>query len=374
MQDNIRYVGIEMGENSHRPHPPSETLALAYGDCKDKTLLLVSLLSAAGFDAEPFLVNTKSTAALQRWLPSADTFNHVITRVKLNGQAHFIDPTLSYQAGNRIADLGYYDYAYGLPVYSDEGLVAMPARQVDAANLTVTQAFQGYDYTMPVLLTSTATYLHEQADYQRYRYTNTTLAELERSYIDYYTREYGTTTVARGLRFHDNRDNNSFSISIQLWVANFYQYDADENQFEYDVYAYLPDDYLTLPDRITRAQPYQVATPTFVTQNISVRHPKNYSPISLEPSFKEISNDTFTFNVTTFDRTGQSHYNFSYRNHAQTVAAEHMEQYADDIREARRHLSYTGWFNNVIEPKQATNARDFFNQLVGDRPSMEGNF
>ncbi len=374
VQDNIRYVGIEMGENSHRPHAPSETLSLAYGDCKDKTLLLVSLLAAAGIDAEPFLVNTESSSALQRWLPKASAFNHVITRVTLGDQYYYIDPTLSYQAGHHITDLGYHDYKFGLPVYTDHGLTAMPKRQVTGANIALTQEFQGYDYTLPVLLTSTATYYHEQADYQRYRFANTSLAAMERNYIDYYTREYGMTTVARGLRFSDNQDENIFSISIQLWVENFYQYDADDNQFEWDVYAYLPDDYLTLPDRIARTEPYQVAKPTFVTQHISVRHPTSYNPTTLTPTFNQFDNDAFTFTVSTFDLAGQSHYNFSYRNHQETVPAQDMVKYADDSREARRHLSYTGWFNNVIAPDQTTIARDFFNDLIGNRPLTEDAF
>lgn len=374
VQDNIRYVGIEIGENSHRPHPPSETLSLAYGDCKDKTLLLISLLDAVGIDAEPFLVNTNSTSALQRWLPTASSFNHVITRVKLDDRLYYIDPTLSYQAGSRISDLGYHSYAYGLSVYSAEGLTAMPARQIDSPHIAVKQVFQAYDYTLPVLLTSTATYTFEQADYQRYRFANTALIELERNYIDYYTREYGTATLARGLDFNDNRHDNEFSISIQLWVDNFYQYDADENQYEYDVYAYLPDDYLTLPDRLTRIQPYHVATPNYLSQKISIRHPTNYNPTSLIPTFTEFKNKIFTFDVSVFDLEDQSYYSFHYRNHQEMVTPEDMEQYTADVREARKYLSHNGWFNNVTTPKEATQARAFFEKFINERPSTEGLF
>ncbi len=67
-QDEVRYLGLEMGTNSHRPTPASETLALRYGDCKDKTVLLISLLKALGVDAYPALVNTEETKRLASYL------------------------------------------------------------------------------------------------------------------------------------------------------------------------------------------------------------------------------------------------------------------------------------------------------------------
>ena len=42
VQDEIRYLGLEMGRNSHQPHPPAQTLERRFGDCKDKAALLVT--------------------------------------------------------------------------------------------------------------------------------------------------------------------------------------------------------------------------------------------------------------------------------------------------------------------------------------------
>jgi transglutaminase-like putative cysteine protease len=42
LQKEIRYLGIEMGINSHRPSPPEETLVRRFGDCKDKTVAMVA--------------------------------------------------------------------------------------------------------------------------------------------------------------------------------------------------------------------------------------------------------------------------------------------------------------------------------------------
>src|SRR5262249_40297044 len=39
VQDEVRYLGIELGENSHQPFPPKTVLGRRFGDCKDKSLL-----------------------------------------------------------------------------------------------------------------------------------------------------------------------------------------------------------------------------------------------------------------------------------------------------------------------------------------------
>jgi transglutaminase-like putative cysteine protease len=53
VQDEIRYFSVSIGENSHRPQPPDIVLKRRFGDCKDKSQLLVSLYRAMGFEASP---------------------------------------------------------------------------------------------------------------------------------------------------------------------------------------------------------------------------------------------------------------------------------------------------------------------------------
>ncbi len=52
----LRYVAIEIGHGGYTPSKPSDVLDRKYGDCKDKSILLVSLLQSLGIDAKPVLV------------------------------------------------------------------------------------------------------------------------------------------------------------------------------------------------------------------------------------------------------------------------------------------------------------------------------
>ena len=57
MQDEIRYVAVEMGIGGWQPHAAQEVFRNRYGDCKDKATLLTAMLAAAGMTAHPLLVD-----------------------------------------------------------------------------------------------------------------------------------------------------------------------------------------------------------------------------------------------------------------------------------------------------------------------------
>jgi lipoprotein NlpI len=99
VQGEIRYFSISLGESSHRPYAPDMVAIRRFGDCKDKTLLMVSLLRAAGVKADPVLVSTLRGRWLAGWLPSPALFDHVIVRASIGGRDYYIDPTRAPQSG-----------------------------------------------------------------------------------------------------------------------------------------------------------------------------------------------------------------------------------------------------------------------------------
>ena len=70
VQSEIRYFSISLGESSHRPAQPSTVLQRRYGDCKDKTLLLISLLRALGIESRPTLLKLGGGKWLAKALPA----------------------------------------------------------------------------------------------------------------------------------------------------------------------------------------------------------------------------------------------------------------------------------------------------------------
>lgn len=88
----IRYVGIEYGQAGYQPHPASEIFKNKYGDCKDKAILFVTMLKAAGIEAFAVLIGTRGTPAMEEDFPAVN-FNHCIAAVELNNELIFLDIT-----------------------------------------------------------------------------------------------------------------------------------------------------------------------------------------------------------------------------------------------------------------------------------------
>ena len=88
---NIRYVSLSFGLGRYQPHEASEVLANGYGDCKDKNTLLAALLAADGFQATSVLIGSQHE--LDPEIPSPSQFDHVITRVPVNGKEIWLDST-----------------------------------------------------------------------------------------------------------------------------------------------------------------------------------------------------------------------------------------------------------------------------------------
>jgi len=88
----IRYVGVEYGEAGFEPHYATEIFKNKYGDCKDQTMLLISMLRYAGISAYPVLIGTKGSYLLDEEFPSL-VFNHAICLAKVGEKLVFLDPT-----------------------------------------------------------------------------------------------------------------------------------------------------------------------------------------------------------------------------------------------------------------------------------------
>ncbi len=90
----VRYEAVEFGESSIIPRSATQTLKNRYGDCKDKAVLLVSMLRALGIAADVALIKAGPGPDVLPGLPGLGEFNHAI--VYLPAQKLFIDPTDPY--------------------------------------------------------------------------------------------------------------------------------------------------------------------------------------------------------------------------------------------------------------------------------------
>jgi len=82
VQQNIRYVAIEIGIGAYQPRPAAEVFSRRYGDCKDKATLLSAMLHEIGVESYYVIVNTGRGVITNSTPPGLD-FNHMVLAVRL---------------------------------------------------------------------------------------------------------------------------------------------------------------------------------------------------------------------------------------------------------------------------------------------------
>ena len=93
VQERVRYVAIELGISAYQPRPAAKTLRNEFGDCKDMTTLLVSLLRESGIKAWPVLLEAGWHGNVADQLPAPSAFNHAICLAEIAGKQIWLDAT-----------------------------------------------------------------------------------------------------------------------------------------------------------------------------------------------------------------------------------------------------------------------------------------
>lgn len=101
VQEEVRYLAVDFGPGGGiLPSPASKVLSRRFGDCKDKTVLLITLLRGLGIEAWPVLVASGWRESLGRMFPSLYVFNHAIVAFRLGNRELVVDPTAVGQGGD----------------------------------------------------------------------------------------------------------------------------------------------------------------------------------------------------------------------------------------------------------------------------------
>jgi len=346
VQDRIRYVGIEVGMNSHMPHSPDETLSLGYGDCKDKSLLLVSLLDALNIEAEPALVHSDMGQSLLDMNPSPKAFDHVITKIKLDGQIFWVDPTRNYQAGNYLTDLGYVGYGVALSAVKGADIETMPWTLEERPKVEVTETFRTFGYQVPVHLKVVSTYSGSEAEFKRRQLLNNGLRELGNDYLNYYDRAFGGAQVIKPLYYVDDPINNRLNIIENYWLDEFWQWSEDQNRYEYSIEASVFGSYLDKPKQLIRQYPWGQKPPKHIVHHIDIYYPEFLSSAQYKPLEYVFEDDYMRFLVSNQELGHVTRYQFDYLNHKDRVNAEDIRSHARLLDEASESMSFSGWVGN----------------------------
>lgn len=338
LQREIRYLGIELGPNSHQPHQPGTVFGQRFGDCKDKTLLLCAMLRELNLPAHPVLVNTYRRDRIKECLPSPYAFNHVIAKVLVNRQSFYLDATQSYQRGN-LARRNPADDSAGLPVMAAaQGLESWTGQPLAQAKREIREVYDLAGYDKPATVAISYRYEGETANGFRYYLANASVEEVTRDFVDAHKRAHPNLQLATQLRWDDDEARNAIQVNFTYTVPDLWKRQNQREVYEAVFYPWPLRDYINQPDNLTRTAPLSLNHPV----NIVVRTIINFhDDWTLSGSKEKIESPWYAFSsaVRYQQRTLEIAYQWtSHKNHIPTAdLATHVAK----LEEIRRHAGYT---------------------------------
>lgn len=262
VQDEIRYFSVAMGENSHRPQPPEVVLRRRFGDCKDKSQLLVAVYHAMGLEAQPVLVQADSPKFPSQMQPSPKSFNHVIVRVLLNGKAYFVDPTRLNERGP-IANLSVpLPSGDALIVANDsKGLISLPNDPMDVPLVERSEKITIPAMNADAQLALRVEYRGRMATGMRQLYRSLGSVELKKAMLEQFERTYPGVRLEGPPQFSDGADGSSFIVEGRLTIPKALK--EDDGIVQLSQRSHIMEGTFGIPDKLVRKQPFWLAAGHF---------------------------------------------------------------------------------------------------------------
>lgn len=337
VQDEIRYMGLEMGEYSQRPNSPEKVVKQRYGDCKDKALLLIYLLNKADITAYMAYVDTYAGKNTSDFLPSPNLFNHVVVVVEYNNNKTWIDPTISYQRGS-FKNLYFPNYGQALVLKPGntrpEDVISYGIGKL-SADLVFNIADTSSKNKSSLIISST--YTDNRADDIRSLIASDGTESVEKSFFDYIKKYYPDIESTTPIMIKDNEENNTVEITETYEIHNFWQGEDKSQQKSISFYGDLIDNDIREINVKNRFEPLALRYPINVEQRIFINLP--YVPNILNETVN-VSNDNFFFEFSSFHKGNQIKLYYSYIAQKDFIEVKDLKKYATDIKQISRSLSY----------------------------------
>ncbi len=294
VQDEVRYQGIETGAEAFTPADPSLVFARRFGDCKDKTMLCVTILRGLGIDASPVLVSTTHRKTIEDWQPTADVFDHAIVQVTVDNEVYWLDPTAGFERG-RLAARSWPNFGRGLVVDPKTiGLTVIRECPVQPRTTVLEYAVVRI-LSLPTDLKVITIADGADADVLRRRLATTEKAVMANENLNAFAALYPGITRAAPLEFTDDQMANEIVVTDSYQIANMWSPLPTGPGYLCRFYSYNVDRAVKKPLVSFRSMPLGLQYPSHQVFRAEITLPLS---VPIEPARWAINNPAFHFHKT----------------------------------------------------------------------------
>ena len=304
VQDECRYLSINLELGGQVPSPPGEVLRRRFGDCKDLSFLLSTLLGKVGVRARPILVNTFLRGSVRTFLPMPSLFNHVVVEIVVEGKRRWIDTTFKEQGGgafNRFVP----DYVVGLPVDPEATTLA------ESPECQFPSLFDLHEHILldtkggPSLMAATTHCEGNKADQLRYQLKQQGIEEWSKQRLQVMSNRYNSAKRVGAIKYHDDRDANIFVVAEVFEIEFQLAKHANAKKCVFTLPGNWLATILPLPPKDDRRNPFLLPFPCRINYVNEVDN-RGIKGLRLKQPQVDLSNDFVAISRT--DRIGPGHF------------------------------------------------------------------
>jgi len=337
VKDQIRYVGIEISEYSQKPRNPENVYLKRFGDCKEKSYMLSSMLNKIGVESYVAYVGTGLQDKIVNYLPSPTIFNHAIVALKYKGELYFIDPTVTGQKGD-FTNFFNGNLKKALIInskYSEP--VAITFKGVE--KVVVKETLEVIDSIQPVQYTIHSFYYGSEADKIRNQFKTSTKKEIENSYLNFYSRDYPKMRVCDSITIEEVAEGNCVKVIEKYYIDSFWNIDSTSTKRVGYIDALNLKSFLTNPEQRNRKHPFYLYYPVDVENEIIFKHAESFNN---DPINGQINNSCFSFKYDISKVNDKTIvFKYSYKSLKDYVDTTEMHKYFTDYENLRNSVFYT---------------------------------
>ncbi|HEY4107394.1 DUF3857 domain-containing protein [Puia sp.] len=334
VQNEVRYLGLEIGVNTHQPHAPSDVFNQRFGDCKDKALLLTAILKQEGIPASVALVSTDTRGHLADIAPSPGDFDHAIVAIRRSkGVYTYIDPTNSDQRGE-LTNLFIPAYGYALVLEEGEtGLQSVTPGHINDFTISE-QLITRYSDSSRFNITSV--YTGGAADDVRSSFEEASLKDIEESYRKYYAPLFEGIHLTSPITYTDDSIKNEFSVHKQYAIPHLWNSDKKGRKY-FDFTARILDQAFPDPTDAAEDEPLALQYPYTVHYTLNITFPEAWEFGSGE---LHIKNDSYQFDFTPVVKDSNMTLVYVLTTFKDHIPAADIRQYKEDYKNILGKVSF----------------------------------
>ncbi len=335
IQSEIRYLGIELGEGGYVPRDPSLVFGQRFGDCKDMSLLMVTMARAMGISAFPAIVDSNKRVGRNGISPTPGYFDHVIVLARIGSESYWLDPTRTLQFGT-IDHVFQPNFAEAMVLEpGNVDLIEMKTHDSTSPTIEIEEVFdlaKSFD-GVPADYRVTSRYHSYRADSIRESIRRDGIDKVQERFLNYYRQTYPDLAMAEMFEVADDVDANIVTLREHYVIENAWQWDSGKNRFQFSSSPDEIESALDMPSMPQRSAPYARSHPVHVRQKTTVILPFS---ASIDEDEIEVEHAAFRFakKTTVDDSQNATIMEYRYASKADAVLAEDFESFLAKLKQA----------------------------------------